>query len=294
MASSSAITFTLPNIGTGFHTKLEGPNYSAWMTQLVPVLKSHELMDFVDGSKPCPSKFIVDTHGELTSNISPEYLVWSRKDQFVLPYRKNFCLRLLVSNTPGTPVVKPSTIRVLLASAVQFDSVVRQLDVSSAFLHEHLLEEVYMEQPQGFVDAQFPGYVCRLHKSLYGLKQGPRAWYTRLSQALMELGFVSSSVDTSLFILHRGSDHIYFFIYVDDILVIGNNSYISEIISCLQLEFKLKDLGSLNYFLGIQASRSSVGALALASNPVCHAHTKHIEVDYHFIREKKWLIVISL
>jgi len=212
----------------------------------------------------------------------------------MLPYRKNFCLRLFVSNTPGTPVVKPSTIRVLLASAVQFDSVVRQLDVSNAFLHGHLLEEVYMEQPQGFVDAQFHGYVCRLHKSLYGLKQAPRAWYTRLSQVLMELGFVSSSVDTSLFILHRGSDHIYFFIYVDDILVIGNNSYISEIISCLQLEFKLKDLGSLNYFLGIQASRSSVGALALASNPVCHAHTKHIEVDYHFIREKKWLIVISL
>jgi len=110
MASSSAITFTLPNIGTGFHTKLEGHNYSAWMTQLVPVLKSHELMGFVDGSEPCPSKFIVDTHGELTSNISPEYLVWSRKDQFVLPYRKNFCLRLLVSNTPGTLVVKPSTI----------------------------------------------------------------------------------------------------------------------------------------------------------------------------------------
>jgi hypothetical protein len=84
MASSSAINFTLPNIGTGFHSKLEGPNYSAWMTQLVPVLKSHELMGFMDGSEPCPSKFIVDTHGELTSNISPEYIVWSRKDQFML------------------------------------------------------------------------------------------------------------------------------------------------------------------------------------------------------------------
>jgi hypothetical protein len=101
MASSSAITFTLPNIGTGFHTKLEGHNYSAWMTQLVPVLKSHELMGFVDGSEPCPSKFIVDTHGELTSNISPEYLVWSRKDQFVLSLIYATLLEKLLSTVVG-------------------------------------------------------------------------------------------------------------------------------------------------------------------------------------------------
>jgi len=159
-----------------------------------------------------------------------------------------------------SPMVKPSTIRVLLALAVQFNWNIHQLDVSNTFLHDHLLEEVYMEQPRGFIDPQFPSHVCRLHKSLYGLKQAPRAWFTRLSQTLLELGFVSSSVDNSLFILHRGNVHLYLLIYVDDILFTGTStSHIASVITQLQQVFKLKDLGNLHFFLGIQAVRSSQG-----------------------------------
>jgi hypothetical protein len=121
-----------------------------------------------------------------------------------------------------SPVIKPATIRLLLALAVQFDWTITQLDVSNAFLHSFLDEDVYMEQPQGFVDPNFPNHVCKLHTTLYGLKQAPRAWFTHLS--LLELGFSSSQVDPSLFIYHTNGSHVFILVYIDDIIVTGNNA----------------------------------------------------------------------
>jgi hypothetical protein len=155
-----------------------------------------------------------------------------------------------------SPVIKPATIRLVLALAVHFGWFIHQLDISDAFLHGLLEEEVFMEQPKGFENPQFPDHVCRLHKSLYCLKQAPRAWFIRLSQALLDLGFESSIVDVSLFHFHRTSVTIFVLIYVDDILVISNScSVISHLIIQLQCEFAVKDLGPLSYFLGIQAQR---------------------------------------
>lgn len=159
-----------------------------------------------------------------------------------------------------SPVIKPATIRLLLALAVSFDWPIRQLDISNAFLHGHLTEEVYMEQPQGFVHPLHPDFVCKLNKALYGLKQAPRAWYTRLSQFLLDLGFTASLVDTSLFLHISGSTKIFLLIYVDDIIVTGTDVHlISALIARLQQEFPVKDLGPLNYFLGIQVTRTPDG-----------------------------------
>jgi hypothetical protein len=96
-----------------------------------------------------------------------------------------------------------ATIRLLLALAMTCHWPIRQLDISNAFLHGSLTEEVYIEQPRGFEDTDHSALVCRLHKAIYGLKQAPRTWYTRLSQFMLDLGFSASLVDTSLFI------HIY-------------------------------------------------------------------------------------
>ena len=91
--------------------------------------------------------------------------------------------------------MKPTTVRLLLALAVQCSWKLRQLDVSNAFLHGHLKEEVFMVQPQGYVDSSFPTHVCLLHKALYGLKQAPRAWFERFTSQLLHVGFCASIAD---------------------------------------------------------------------------------------------------
>ncbi|RVW17177.1 Retrovirus-related Pol polyprotein from transposon RE1 [Vitis vinifera] len=105
-----------------------------------------------------------------------------------------------------SPVVKPCTIRLILALAVSFQWSVWQLDVENAFLNGDLEEEVFMTQPQGFVNPTYPTYVCKLHKALYGLKQAPRAWFQKLRIALLDYGFQSSRADTSFFIFHTATD----------------------------------------------------------------------------------------
>ena len=98
-----------------------------------------------------------------------------------------------------------------------------------------------------------PTHVCCLHKSLYGFKQTLRAWYTRLSDFLLSIDFLASKVDTSLFILIMNHDICYLLVYVDDILLTGNNSTLIRcLINLLNLEFRLRDLGNVHYFLGIE------------------------------------------
>ena len=101
-----------------------------------------------------------------------------------------------------SPVVKTTTIRVLFTLAVTFGWDIQQVDINNAFLNGDLTEEVYMSQPEGFVDMNCPSHVCRLRKSLYGLKQAPRTWYTKLRLALQSWGFVRAVSDASLFVKH--------------------------------------------------------------------------------------------
>ena len=103
--------------------------------------------------------------------------------------------------------------------------VVRQVDVNNAFLNGELTEDVYMCQPEGFIDVQKPSHVCKLRKALYGLKQAPRAWYDKLKNSLITTwNFQNSKADTSLFFKKIHRSIILILIYVDDILITGANS----------------------------------------------------------------------
>ena len=109
-----------------------------------------------------------------------------------------------------------------------------------------------MEQPPGFIHKEHPDMVCKLHKAIYGLKKALRAWFTGLSNVLLELGFKGSLVDTFLFIYIHGNIQIYMLLYVNDIIITGTHPrVIYSIIAQLQYEFLLKDLGTLSFFLGI-------------------------------------------
>lgn len=159
-----------------------------------------------------------------------------------------------------SPVIKSTTVRIVLEEAVRCDWVIRQLDVNNAFLQGTLQDEVYVSQPPGFVDKDMPHHVCRLRKALYGLKQAPRAWYEELKHTLLAAGFINSVADTSLFISTHGNHRVYLLVYVDDIVVTGSSSVlVDRIISLLATRFSIKDLGSLSYFLGIEATRTSKG-----------------------------------
>ncbi|KAG7572644.1 Reverse transcriptase RNA-dependent DNA polymerase [Arabidopsis suecica] len=159
-----------------------------------------------------------------------------------------------------SPVIKAVTIRIVLGHAESHRWPIRQLDVNQAFLQGTLNEEVYMSQPPGFVDADRPDHVCRLRKAIYGLKQAPRAWYLELRNFLVQIGFVNSLSDASLFVYCQGKFQLYVLVYVDDIIVTGNNQdAITSIISALGKRFSLKDQGDINYFLGIEVTRTSKG-----------------------------------
>ncbi|GKV20012.1 hypothetical protein SLEP1_g30193 [Rubroshorea leprosula] len=159
-----------------------------------------------------------------------------------------------------SPVIKPTTIRTVLSIAVSQQWVIRQLDINNAFLHGHLEEQLFMKQPAGFVDPRFPQHVCKLWKSIYGLKQAPRAWFNELKSFIISQGFSQSKSDSSLFILHKGSTWIYFLVYVDDIIITGSDSSaVQSLIQIMGARFSLKDLGPLNFFLGVEAIPTAAG-----------------------------------
>lgn len=120
------------------------------------------------------------------------------------------------------PVAKMTTVRSLLRVVAGKGWIVHQMDVHNAFLHGDLKEEVYMKLPQGF-QASDPNKVCRLHKAVYGLRQAPRCWYSKLTDALKRYGFKTSRTDYSLFIYSSKRVELRVLIYVDDLLVCGND-----------------------------------------------------------------------
>ncbi|XP_023924662.1 uncharacterized mitochondrial protein AtMg00810-like [Quercus suber] len=133
------------------------------------------------------------------------------------------------------------------------------MDVNSAFLNGDLHEKVYMELPQGF-HSKGGNVVCKLNKSLYGLKQASRQWNAKFCSVLKKLGFKQSKADCSLFSKKFNDSFIALVVYVDDILIASNNvQVVDELKVSLDQHFKLKDLGGLKYFLGLEIARSDKG-----------------------------------
>ncbi|KAL0383331.1 UNVERIFIED_CONTAM: Retrovirus-related Pol polyprotein from transposon RE1 [Sesamum calycinum] len=136
-----------------------------------------------------------------------------------------------------------------------------QLDVNNAFLYRHLDEEVYMLPPEGYMK-QTPGQVCKLRRSLYGLKQASRQWNIELTVKLQEFGFVQCPHDHCLFLKITSTCFMALLVYVDDILLSGNSeTEIAAINSHLDTLFTIKDLGHAKYFLGLELARSAHGLL---------------------------------
>ena len=157
-------------------------------------------------------------------------------------------------------VVRWETIRILIAIATHLNWPIHQLDVLTAFLNGILAEDVYMHQPLGFIRKGTEHLVCKLHKSLYGLRQSPRAWYARLHAALLAWKLMQSQADPNLYFAHFKNHTIALLVYVDDILITGSDlRLINQLKGHLQQTFRTNDLGPIHRYLGVQFDQGPTG-----------------------------------
>ncbi|KAL2241729.1 UNVERIFIED_CONTAM: Retrovirus-related Pol polyprotein from transposon TNT 1-94 [Sesamum indicum] len=156
-----------------------------------------------------------------------------------------------------SPVVKYTTVRIILALTAHYNWELKQMDVKTAFLHGDLDENIYMCQPAGFIDKSKPDFVCLLKKSLYGLKQSPKQWNKKFDSFMHSLKFNRSHYDHCLYFKHVHDSPIFLVLYVDDMLIASPNSHL---ISVLQKQlcnvFEMKDLGNAKQILGMNISRN--------------------------------------
>ncbi|KAL0308644.1 UNVERIFIED_CONTAM: Retrovirus-related Pol polyprotein from transposon TNT 1-94 [Sesamum radiatum] len=158
------------------------------------------------------------------------------------------------------PVARLDTIRALIAIAANKKWKIYQMDVKSAFLNGYIDEEIYVEQPQGFIAKGSEEKVLRLKKALYGLKQAPRAWYSRIDKYFIDRGFRRSLSEPTLYIKSQGNDTLIVSLYVDDLIYTGNNEKMIQVFKeDMMKTFEMSDLGLMHFFLGIEINQEKEG-----------------------------------
>ncbi|KAM0052455.1 putative RNA-directed DNA polymerase [Helianthus debilis subsp. tardiflorus] len=219
-----------------------------------------ELVDLPSGRKPIGCKWVYKikyrSNGEI-ERYKARLVAKGYNQQERIDFGETF-----------SPVVKMVTIRCVLSLAVQNSWSLYQLDINNAFLYGSISEDVYMSLPEGYYSKN-ESKVCKLVKSLYGLKQAPRKWNEKLTDVLLGIGFIQSSCDHSLYVLSKPSVFVVLLVYVDDIIVTGNDDLeIRKVKNLLSNNFQIKDLGILKYFLGVEVVYDKSG-LCLNQRKYC-------------------------
>ena len=158
------------------------------------------------------------------------------------------------------PVARLESVRLLVALAAQFGWKMHHMDVKSVFLNGDLNEEVYVSQPPGFEIAGCDSKVYRLKKALYGLRQAPRAWNSKLDTTLTEFGFEKCPSESGLYRKRAAKSVLIVGVYVDDLIITGGSDRaIKEFKDQMKSKFSMSDLGLLSYYLGIEVKQSEEG-----------------------------------
>ncbi|GJW67816.1 retrovirus-related pol polyprotein from transposon TNT 1-94 [Tanacetum coccineum] len=165
------------------------------------------------------------------------------------------------------PVARMEPIRIFLAYTAHKLFTIFQMDVKTAFLHGTLKEDVYVCQPEGFIDADHPSHVYKLKKALYGLKQPPRAWYDKLSKFLLQNHFFKGTIDPTLFIRRFDDDILVVHVYVDDIIFGSTNPRYTQLFADLmESRFEMSMMREMMFSLGLQVNQSPRGIFINQSN----------------------------
>ncbi|GJR42622.1 retrovirus-related pol polyprotein from transposon TNT 1-94 [Tanacetum coccineum] len=178
------------------------------------------------------------------------------------------------------PVARIAAIKIYVANATYKNMTDYQMDVKTAFLNYELREEVYVSQPEGFVDQDHPKHVYILKKALYGLKEAPRAWYDLLSKFLLSQKFSKGVVDPTLFTRKKGKDILLVQIYVDDIIFAFIDPALCDTLAekpeILSSKFKMSMMGKMSFFLGLQISQSPKGNFINQSKNALEIFKKYV------------------
>ncbi|KAH9659545.1 hypothetical protein KPL70_023885 [Citrus sinensis] len=238
-----------------FHEALESSDIALWMIAMQEEIKAlhknktWELIPLPRGRKAIGNKWVYKIKRDGNDQVEryrARLVVKGYAQKEGIDFKEIF-----------SSVIRLTTVRIVLAMCAIFDIHLEQLDVKTVFLHGELEEEIYMLQPEGFAETGKENLVCRLNKSLYGLKQALRCWYKRFDSFIMSLGYNRLSSDHCAY--YKRFEDNYFIIlllYVDDMLVAGpNKDQVQELEAQLAREFEMKDLGPANKILGMQIHR---------------------------------------
>lgn len=208
-----------------------------------------ELTDLPRNRHPIKSKWVFNLKRDKDGGIErykARLVAKGCSQRFGIDYKETF-----------SPVVRYSSLRLLFALTVEKNLHLHQMDVASAYLNGILNEEVYMEQPEKFEDKNFPNKVCKLKKALYGLKQAGREWNSKLDQVLRRIGFKSCNADTCVYIMNSNNTINIIAVYVDDILLACSDyTILIKLKQKISEQFEIVDKGPVDYFLGMEITRS--------------------------------------
>jgi hypothetical protein len=152
-----------------------------------------------------------------------------------------------------SPVSKKDSLRIIMALVAHYDLELHQMDVKTAFLNGSLEEEVYMDQPEGFSLKGKEHMVCKLNKSIYGLKQASRQWYLKFNDTITSFGSKENTVDRCIYLKVSGNKFLFLILYVDDILLASSDlGLLHETKEFLSKNFEMKDMGEATYVIRIK------------------------------------------
>ena len=231
-----------------------------------------ELSELPSGRKAIGSKWVfkrkLDADGNL-DRYKARLVAQGYNQKYGIDYDETFC-----------PVVRFESVRALIALAVKHGLQLHQLDVTTAFLNGELKEEIYMKQPEAFEINENKNLVCKLKRSIYGLKQSSRCWNEALDKHLKELGFKQSQNDPCIYILNSGGETFVIAVYVDDILLAGKTSKdIQKYIDAIADKFDVTDMGKLHHFVGIKIKYLPDGKIWIGQPAYVRKVLKKFEMD---------------
>ncbi|GJT49951.1 retrovirus-related pol polyprotein from transposon TNT 1-94 [Tanacetum coccineum] len=236
-------------------TSSEGQQWrEAIKSEIESILQNHtwELVDLPPGCKPLGYKWI------FKKKMKADGTVDKYKARLVIQgfrQREGLDYFILIS-----PVTRITSIRMIIAIAALRNLEIHQMDVKTAFLNGDLEEEIYMNQPEGFIAPGQEGKVCRLVKSLYGLKQAPKQWHQKFVKHMLESGFKINECDKCVYVKDTSSGYVILCLYVDDMLIVGSNDkIIRSTKDMLKSKFDMKDMGLADVILGIKIIRTQNG-----------------------------------